>query len=67
MEKLKVCTYKITHMSVASYPILKLQPRINFYLSVFFFLFNDFIYIHDYANEIICIFIIWINELYLTF
>ena len=25
-------------MSVASYPILKLKPRTNFYLSVFFFL-----------------------------
>ena len=30
MEKLKGCTYKITHMSVASYPILKLKPRTNF-------------------------------------
>ena len=58
MEKLKGCTYKITHMSVASYPILKLKPRNNFYLSVFFFLINVFLYIHEYANEIICIFII---------
>ena len=32
-------------MSVASYPILKLKPRTNFYLSVFFFLFNVFLYI----------------------
>ena len=53
MEKLKGCTYKITHMSVASFPILKLKPRTNFYLSVFFFLFNVFLYIHEYANEII--------------
>ena len=46
-------------MSVISYPILKLKPRtIFFYLSVFFFLFNIFLYIHEYANEIICIFII---------
>ena len=44
-------------MSVASYPILKLKPRTIFYLSVFFFLFNVFLYIHEYANEIICIFI----------
>ena len=45
-------------MSVASYPILKLKPRTIFYLSVFFFLFNVFLYIHEYANEIIYIFII---------
>ena len=45
-------------MSVASYPILKLTPRTNFYLSLFFFLFNVTLYIHEYANEIICIFII---------
>ena len=57
-RKLKGCTYKITHMSVANYPILKLKPRTIFYLSVFFFLFNVFLYIHEYANEIICIFII---------
>ena len=44
-------------MSVASYPILKLSLEL-FYLSVFFFLFNVFLYIHEYANEIICIFII---------
>ena len=36
-------------MSVASYPILKFKPRPNFYLSVFFFLFNVFLYIHEYA------------------
>ena len=36
MEKLKGFTYKITHMSVASFPILKFKPRTNFYLSVFF-------------------------------
>ena len=42
-------------MSFASYPILKLKPRTNFYLSVFFILFNVFLYIHEYANEIICI------------
>ena len=41
------CTYKITHMSVASYPILKLKPRTNFYHSMFFFLFNVFLYIHE--------------------
>ena len=45
--KLKGCTYKITHMSVASYPILKFKPRTNFYHSVFFFLFNVFLYIHE--------------------
>ena len=45
-------------MLVASYPFLKLKPRTIFYLSVFFFLFNVFLYIHEYANEIICIFII---------
>ena len=56
-KKIKGCTYKITHMSVASYPILKLKPRTYFYLSVFFFLFKVFLYIHEYANEIICIFI----------
>ena len=33
-----MCTYKITHMSVASYSILKLKPRTNFYVSVFFFI-----------------------------
>ena len=43
MDKVKECTYKITHMSVASNPILKLQPRTMFYLSVFFFLFNVFV------------------------
>ena len=42
LEKLKGCTYKITHMSVASYPILKLKPRTKFYHSVLFFLFNVF-------------------------
>ena len=47
MEKLKGCTYKITHMSVASYPILKLKPRTKSYHSVFFFLFNVFLYIHE--------------------
>ena len=46
-KKLKGCTYKITHMSVASYPILKLKPRTKFYHSVFFFLFNVFLYIHE--------------------
>ena len=30
MEKLKACTYKITHMSVASHPILKLKHRTIF-------------------------------------
>ena len=49
---------KNKHMSVASYPILKLKPRTIFYLSVFFFLFNVFLYTHEYANDIICIFII---------
>ena len=34
-------------MSVASYPILKLKPRTNFYHSVFFILFNVFLYIHE--------------------
>ena len=50
-------------MSVASYPILKLKPRAKFYHSVFFFLFNIFLYIHEtrQANEIICIFIIGLN------
>ena len=47
LEKLKGCTYKITHMSVASYHILKLKPRNIFYHSVFFFLFNVFLYIHE--------------------
>ena len=46
-------------MSAASYPtLLKLKPRTNFYLSVVFFLFNFFLYIHEYANEISCLFII---------
>ena len=40
-----------------SYHILKLKPRTNFYLSVFF-LFIVFLYIHKYAIEIIYIFII---------
>ena len=63
MEKLKGCTYKITHMSVASYPILKLKPRTKFYHSVFFFLFNVFLYetFMRQANEIICIFIKGLN------
>ena len=56
-EKLKEYTYKITQVSVASYPFLKLKPRTNFYLSVFFILFNVFLHIHEYANEIICLFI----------
>ena len=47
LEKLKGCTYKITHMSVASYPILKLKPRTRFYHAVFFFLLNVFLYIHE--------------------
>ena len=34
-EKLKGCTYKITHMSVASYPILKLKPRTIYFFSSF--------------------------------
>ena len=38
--------------------ILKFKPGTNVYLSVFFCLFNVFSYIHEYANEIICIFII---------
>ena len=67
LEKLKGCTYKITHMSVASYTILKLKPSTNFYLSVFFFLFNVFLYIREYANEIICIFIIWSTSYISTF
>ena len=46
LETLKGCTYKITHMSVASYPILK-KPRTKVYHSVFFFLFNVFLYIHE--------------------
>ena len=33
-----MCTYKITHMSVASYSILKLKHKTNFYVSVFFFI-----------------------------
>ena len=48
-------------MSVASYPILKLKPRTKFYHSVFFFLFNVFLYIHETTNEIICIFIKGLN------
>ena len=55
------------HMSVASYPILKLKPRTNFYLSVFFILFNVFLYMHEYANEIICIFIIGSRSYISTF
>ena len=51
-------------MSVASYPILKLKPIANFYLPVFFFLFNVFLYIHEYVNEIICIFIIGSTSYY---
>ena len=66
-KKLEGCTYKITHISVASYPILKLKHRTNFYLSVFFFIFNVFLYIHEYANEIICIFIIGPNSYISTF
>ena len=62
MEKLKGCTYKITHMSVASYLILKLKPRTKFYHSVFFFLFNVFLYFMRQANEIICLFIIGLNN-----
>ena len=54
-------------MSVASYPILKLKPSTNFYLSVFFFLFNVFLYIHEYANEIICTFIIGSRNYISTF
>ena len=62
------CTYKITHMSAASYPtLLSLFSNSSlehfFYLSVFFFLFNIFLYIHAYANEISCILIIRSNEL----
>ena len=45
MEKIKGCTYKITHMSVATYPILKLKPGNIFYHSVF--LYNVFLYIHE--------------------
>ena len=67
MEKFTGCTYKITHMSVSSYPILPSLHRTNFYLSVFFFLFNVFIYIHEVANEIICIFIIGSTSYILTF
>ena len=48
-------------MSVASYLILKLKLRTNFYHSVFFFLFNVFLYIHETSNEIICIIIIGLN------
>ena len=64
MEKIKGCTYKTTHMSVASYTILLSlfsyeSLELFFFLSVFFLLLNVFfIYIHEYANEIICIFII---------
>ena len=47
LETLKGCTYKITHMSVVSYPILNLKPRTKFYHSVFFFLFNVFLFIHE--------------------
>ena len=67
MGKLKGCTYKITHMSFASSPILKLKPRTNFDHSLFFFLFNVFLYIQEYANEIICIFIIGSTSYILTF
>ena len=58
MEKFKECTYEITHMPVSSYTVLLSFPRTNFYLSVFFFLFKVFLYIHEVANDIICIFII---------
>ena len=44
MEKTKGCTYKITHMSVASYPIFKLKPRTNFYLFSSFFLMFSYIF-----------------------
>ena len=54
-------------MSVASYSILKLKPSTNFYLSEFFFLFNVFLYIHEYVNEIICIFIIGSTSYISTF
>ena len=40
MEKLKGCTYKITRMSVASYPIFKLKPRTIFLCSSFFLIFS---------------------------
>ena len=49
-------------MSVASYPILKLKPRTKFYHSVFFFLFNVSYTFMRQANEIICIFIIGLNN-----
>ena len=44
MEKLKGCTYKITHMSVASYPILKLKPRTIFLIFLCSFSFLMFSY-----------------------
>ena len=51
----------MTHMSVASYPILKLKPRTNFIIlcSSFFLLFS-YTFMRQ-ANEIICIFIIGLN------
>ena len=43
-------------MSVASYPILKLKPRaICFIFLCSSFFFNVFLYIHEFANEIIFI------------
>ena len=50
-------------MPVASYPILKLKPRTEFYHSdhSVFFLFNVSYTFMRQANEIICIFIIGLN------
>ena len=60
-------TYKITHMSVAGYPILKLKPRTNNYQSVFFFLFNVFLYIHETSKWDHLYIHHRVNELYLSF
>ena len=54
-------------MSVASYPILKLKPRTNFYHSLFFFLFNVFLYIHETSKSNHLYIRHRVNELYLNF
>ena len=59
MEKIKGCTYKITHMSVAIYPILKLKPR-NIFIILYFFIMFSYTFMRQ-ANEIIYIFIIGLN------
>ena len=55
-----MCTYKITHMSVASYPILKLKLRTKFY-HFFLSFFLMFSYTFMRQANIICIFIIGLN------